>query len=270
MNILEEIKDKDFQERVLSSKRTVVVQFTSPECVICKTMAERIKKIAKDFFAKADFLSYNINANSRWQDLEIRVVPTLGYFKEGKLIRLQDTFPAESDIRAVLDDLSPWDKNKIKFIQDLEAAIDSEYLLRKFYKFISSKVKNGRVRITFKRFSEESSLHQVMLEKRLQEITNKPYQRDLNRFQGEEDFKPYSFSLRGALRMALEAEERALKFYKFALSQDKDKKLFKRLLKEEQLQHKFLQSESNFVDDKEFSSVLKEHPYLSFIGKTWI
>lgn len=97
---LVEINDTQFNTLVLKSSLPVLLECSSPECIICKTMAERIVEAGKEFAAKAIFLRLNINGNKRWQDYNVRVIPTLLYFKGGRLAGRQDAFPEVDEIKA--------------------------------------------------------------------------------------------------------------------------------------------------------------------------
>lgn len=94
-----EINDSQFTNIVLKSVFPAVVECESPECIICKTMSERLMEVAKEFHAKVIFLRYNINENKKWRDLDIRVIPTLLYYKDGVLVSRQDNFPETEEIR---------------------------------------------------------------------------------------------------------------------------------------------------------------------------
>jgi thioredoxin 1 len=102
---LVEINDSQFANIVLKSVLPVVVEYESPECIICKTMAERLLEVAKEFHTKVIFLRYNINDNKKWRDLAVRVIPTLLYFKDGDLVSRQDSFPETEEIRHQLQSL---------------------------------------------------------------------------------------------------------------------------------------------------------------------
>src|SRR5512135_2987778 len=88
-----EINDTQFHTLVLKASMPVLLECASPECIICKTMSERIQEAGKDFGARVVFLRLNINENKKWQDFNVRVIPTLVYFKGGVLVTRQDPFP---------------------------------------------------------------------------------------------------------------------------------------------------------------------------------
>jgi len=93
-----EINDSQFNTLVLKSALPVLIECTSPECIICKTMGERIHEVAKDHLSNMVFFSLNVNDNKKWQDYNVRVIPTLLYFKDGILVARQDSFPEAHEI----------------------------------------------------------------------------------------------------------------------------------------------------------------------------
>jgi thioredoxin 1 len=100
-----EINDTQFNTLVLKSALPVLLDCSSPECIICKTMGERIVEAGKEFASKAIFLRLNINDSKKWQDYNVRVIPTLLYFKDGKLAGRQDRFPDVDEIKAQIRSL---------------------------------------------------------------------------------------------------------------------------------------------------------------------
>lgn len=94
-----EVNDSQFDTVVLKSALPVLLECASPECIICKTMAERIHEVAKDYSSEMVFLCLDINENKRWKEFNVRVIPTLLYFKDGFLVARQDTFPDVAEIR---------------------------------------------------------------------------------------------------------------------------------------------------------------------------
>ena len=93
-----EINDTQFDAIVLRAPTPVLLMCTSPECIICKTMTERLREVSKEVGPKMLFLSLDINENKKWQDFQVRVIPTLLYFKSGALAGRQDNFPDSEEI----------------------------------------------------------------------------------------------------------------------------------------------------------------------------
>ncbi|MGE5279940.1 MAG: thioredoxin family protein [Deltaproteobacteria bacterium] len=100
------INDTQFDALVLKASVPVLLECASPECIICKTMAERIREASRDVGARMIFLRLNVNESRRWQEYDVRVIPTLLYFKGGALVARQDTFPDTEDIRAKIKELT--------------------------------------------------------------------------------------------------------------------------------------------------------------------
>lgn len=105
MSILQEIDDNQFEERVLKSALPTLVDFNSPECIICKTMNERIKEVAMHFKGKVHFFSLDVNKNKIWERFEVKSVPTILYFKDGKVVFHHEHFPEKEEMEVHLNKL---------------------------------------------------------------------------------------------------------------------------------------------------------------------
>jgi thioredoxin 1 len=106
MSLLAEINDGQFEEKVLKSTLPVLLDFSSPECIICKTMSERIREVALDFKGKAHFFSLDVNKNQVWRKFDIKAVPTIIYFKDGKAVFRHEIFPEKEEIAEHLHKLT--------------------------------------------------------------------------------------------------------------------------------------------------------------------
>jgi thioredoxin 1 len=100
MSIIEGINDNQFEEKVLRARLPVLLDVNSPECIICKTMDERIKEVAVEFKGKVKLYSLNVNENKIWQHYEIKAVPTILYFKDGKEFLRHEVFPEKEEMKA--------------------------------------------------------------------------------------------------------------------------------------------------------------------------
>ena len=60
-----EVNDSQFDTIVLKSALPVLLECASPECIICKTMAERIQEVIKEYASGIVFLRLNVNASKR-------------------------------------------------------------------------------------------------------------------------------------------------------------------------------------------------------------
>jgi len=101
-----DINDTQFDALVLQAVKPVLLMVTSPECIICKTMTERLREVSDEVGPKMLFLSLDINQNRKWQDYQVRVIPTLLYFKAGSLTARQDNFPDAEEIRGQIGRLT--------------------------------------------------------------------------------------------------------------------------------------------------------------------
>ena len=136
MKIIKPLNDAQFDELVINSKIPVMILCTSPECIICKTMVERIKEAYRDFKNQVSLLSLDINKNQCWQKYDVRTMPTLLYFKHGILVGCQSTFPERKEIADKFKSLT---KKGNDFIAEIDKSIEAEYLTSQFYKYIHGK-----------------------------------------------------------------------------------------------------------------------------------
>ena len=266
-----EINDSQFDTLVLRSALPVLLECASPECIICKTMSARIHEVSKDFVSKMVFLRLNINENKKWQDFNVRVIPTLLYFKNGILVARQENFPELDEIREKMKLITKKDAAVINVYTEFKNALDLEYAAAKFYKYVYTNTKNGKVKEKFRLIHQESLVHKELLQAKLQELTGERYVPDsANKFNGL-SMKPQSFSLIGALKMAIKIEEKLLSFYK-KLCKDKlfpDKGLFKKFIKEETTHFKAVQKEMRFIHDKELFGPMEGPEYPSWLNKVF-
>ena len=88
MTDIEQIAERDFQEKVLDQKDTpVLVQFISPYCVPCKSLGLQVEKVAEHF--AESLIVYKIDALQSpdlCKEFAITSVPRLFLFNKGNLI----------------------------------------------------------------------------------------------------------------------------------------------------------------------------------------
>jgi thioredoxin 2 len=102
-----ELTDTEFQSFIAQSSLPVMVDFYSPTCGPCKSIAPLISKISKDYLGRVLIAKLNTSSNpGTAMHYQIRGVPSLLFFKNGKLVDQVVGAPPESQLRHSLDSLS--------------------------------------------------------------------------------------------------------------------------------------------------------------------
>lgn len=82
-----EIKDSDFNDKILNSDKPVLVDFWAPWCGPCKQLSPIVDQLAKEMEGKVQVYKCNIDENPETPSkYAVRGIPTLMIFKKGKLI----------------------------------------------------------------------------------------------------------------------------------------------------------------------------------------
>lgn len=135
----------------------------------------------------------------------------------------------------------------------LKEAIAAEQIACDFYRYISEKIKNGRIRYQFRHFADdEVKTHKELLQRRLKQIIGYDYNPDPAEFTMPAD--PQEFSLIGALEMAEETKIKIVEFYKKAENNDKleFRKMYEDMIKAQKKHRKAIKRERKFVQAQEY------------------
>lgn len=99
------VNDDAFQRVVLESKIPVIVDFWAPWCGPCKMVAPILTKIAGDYAGKLLVAKVNTDENPQWSEkFQIRSIPTMLMFADGKVIHTQVGALSEGMLRAVVSE----------------------------------------------------------------------------------------------------------------------------------------------------------------------
>ncbi len=101
-----QLTDDTFEKDVLQSPEPVLVDFWAPWCGPCRMLAPIIEEISKEYTGKARVAKINTddhpNAASRFK---ISAIPTLLFFKGGKVVEQMVGVHSKAEIKKTLDNL---------------------------------------------------------------------------------------------------------------------------------------------------------------------
>jgi len=81
------ISEQNFQETVLDSEQPVVLDFWAAWCGPCRVLGPTVEELAKEYEGKALIGKVDVDENPQIaMEYGIRSIPTLLFFKDGKLI----------------------------------------------------------------------------------------------------------------------------------------------------------------------------------------
>ena len=101
-----EFKEDSFKTDVLESIKPVLVDFWAEWCGPCKMLTPTINEVADEFLGRAVIGKLNVDENpSIASDYGIRSIPSLLFFKDGKVQSQIMGAVSKSDIEKALNDI---------------------------------------------------------------------------------------------------------------------------------------------------------------------
>ena len=101
-----QLTDDSFDQEVLKSPEPVLVDFWAPWCGPCRMLAPVVEELAKEYTGKVRVAKLNTdehpNSASRYK---IAAIPTLLFFKGGKVVEQLVGVHSKADIKKTLDTL---------------------------------------------------------------------------------------------------------------------------------------------------------------------
>ena len=103
---MEELTDANFDSKVLKSNTPVLVDFWAPWCGPCRMLTPIVEKVSNDYQGKVNIYKLNTddNPNTAMQ-YRVQAIPSLIFFKGGKMVDQTVGVQPEKEIRNRLDNL---------------------------------------------------------------------------------------------------------------------------------------------------------------------
>jgi thioredoxin 1 len=104
MSNLKKFEESTFDQDVLGSSGAVLVDFYADWCGPCKMMAPVVDQIAAEYDGRLTVGKLDVDdAQSIVMRYGIMGVPTLGYFREGRLVDRLVGYPGPNGVRAFVE-----------------------------------------------------------------------------------------------------------------------------------------------------------------------
>ena len=99
----QKITDANYKE-LLAQDKLVVVDFWAEWCGPCRSIAPAVDELAAEFEGKAIIGKYNVDDdNALSSEMGIRNIPTLLFFKGGKLVDKRVGASSKADLKAKIE-----------------------------------------------------------------------------------------------------------------------------------------------------------------------
>ena len=97
--------EKDF-DKIVKSVETVLVDFYATWCPPCKMLAPFVEEIAEEYDGKVKVCKVDVDqVETLAYKFNVRSIPTLIYFKDGKVSEVNVGFQSKESIKEKIDSL---------------------------------------------------------------------------------------------------------------------------------------------------------------------
>jgi len=101
-----QLTDDSFEKEALQSPEPVLVDFWAPWCGPCRMLTPIVEELAKEYEGKAKVAKLNTDDNPNAATrFNISAIPTMLFFKGGKVEQQLVGVHSKADIKKTLDDL---------------------------------------------------------------------------------------------------------------------------------------------------------------------
>ena len=102
----QELNDANFESEVLKSSQPVLVDLWAPWCGPCRMLSPVVEKLGSEYNGKVKVFKLNTDDNPNTAiQYHVQAIPTLLFFKSGKLVEQTVGVQPEKEIRQKLDSL---------------------------------------------------------------------------------------------------------------------------------------------------------------------
>jgi thioredoxin 1 len=85
--MVSDITDQEFEQKVIKSKQTALVDMWAPWCVPCRTVAPVVDRLSEKYGSKCKFYKMNIDENQKTRaKYRVMSIPTLLFIKNGEVV----------------------------------------------------------------------------------------------------------------------------------------------------------------------------------------